>query len=280
MTCRLCGGQTSPAGSRADLTLGRCGQCGFVSGFPVESTSAERLYADYYHGAVLAAPAPEARYTEWLERAERELAKGRLLEVGAGSGGFVQVALRRGWSVDATEISSSGLAHLEATGARVFAGDLLDARYPDASFDLVVSLEVLEHLPAPGAHLREIARVLRPGGLLLLTTPNFNGLSRRLLGVRWRVIDPEHLGYFTPRTLAQALVSAGLRAPSVRARTLDVSTWRRAPAGGSVRFDPQRAAALRDGVNSSPLLRSAKEGLNVVLGVLRCGDSLLAWARR
>jgi 2-polyprenyl-3-methyl-5-hydroxy-6-metoxy-1,4-benzoquinol methylase len=280
VTCRLCGGRTSPVGARPELALVRCQVCDFVSGIPVETRSAEHVYADYYHGAVLTAPAPEARYDEWLECAERQLPKGRLLEIGAGSGGFVQVALRRGWSVDATEISSSGLQQLAATGARVFAGDLQEAHYPDAAFDLVVSLEVLEHLPAPAAHMGEIARVLRPGGLLLLTTPNFNGLSRRLLGLRWRVIDPEHLGYFTPRTLTRALRSAGLREPRVRARTLDITTWRRAPQGGTVRFDPQRAAALRDGINASGALRRAKEGLNVVLGALGCGDSLLAWAQR
>lgn len=279
-TCRLCHKPARQIGARADLCLYRCPACAFVSGWPTRDEDATHKYADYYHGAVLEAPAPEPRYAEWLERAERELGHGRLLEVGAGAGGFVQVALQRGWSVDALELSQSGLVPLRATGARVFDGDLLDAHYPDAAFDLVVSLEVLEHLPAPAAHLREIARILRPGGLLLLSTPSFDGLSRLWLGLRWRVIDPEHLGYFTPGTLGAALRQAGFTGVQVASRTLDISTWRRSPAGQVTRFDPQRAAALRDSVNSSFWLRSAKSALNAVLRLTGRGDSLLAWARR
>ena len=70
------------------------------------------------------------------------------------------------------------------------------------------------------------AASLAPGGLLLLTTPNFGGLSRRMFGLRWRAVAGEHLGYFEPRTLAAALRNAGYARADVRSRTLDVSTWR------------------------------------------------------
>jgi len=279
LACRWCGEPAAPFEARVDLRLCRCHRCGLVSAWPVVSANAERQYADYYHGAILTAPMPEARYEEWLAHAEQFVGTGRLLEVGAGSGGFVRAALRRGWSVDATEISASGLEHLRSTGAQVFAGDLLAAHYSPACFDAVASIEVLEHLPEPGPHLRELARVLRPGGVLLLTTPNFDGLSRRWLGLRWRVVDPEHLSYFTPRALLRALLETGFAHAEVRARTLDVTTWRH-PSVQPARFDPERAAVWRDTVNASGGLRRAKDALNVVLGLTGLGDSLLAWARR
>lgn len=279
VTCRLCGGETALVGDRGDVALHRCRRCGFVSGRPASLEAPGRHYEGYYCGAP--PPAPERRYEEWLARAEREVGRGRLLEIGAGSGGFVRVALRRGWSVDATEVSGSGLERLRETGARVFAGDLASAAYADAAFDLVVSLEVVEHLPDPLPHLRETCRVLRRGGLLLLTTPNFEGLSRRWIGLRWRVVDPEHMGYFTPRTLKKVLQDAGYGRVSVRSRSLDVSTWKTAVQGNGVaRFDPEASARLRDRVESSPWLRVAKEAVNVALGVTGMGDSLLAWAQR
>ncbi len=280
-TCRLCRSQRlAPLAARPELELLGCRECGFVSGWPTGDRDASSRYADYYHGAILQAPHPEQRYDEWLDEAERRVGRGHLLEVGAGSGGFVQSALRRGWRVDATEVSASGLEHLRKTGARVFAGDLREAGFGEATFDLAVSLEVLEHLPEPRPHLAELARVLRPGGLLLLTTPNFGGLSRRLLGWRWRVIDPEHLGYFTPRTLRGELRRHGFDPVSVRSRGLDVTTWSGPAPGGVRRFDPVKSARWRDGINASALLRPAKDGLNGVLALTGLGDSLLAWARR
>jgi 2-polyprenyl-3-methyl-5-hydroxy-6-metoxy-1,4-benzoquinol methylase len=278
VTCRLCAAEALLWIDRGDLSLHRCSRCGFVSGKPAVAQDAVEQYDGYYSHP--APPAPEARYHEWLARAEAEVGAGRLLEVGAGSGALARVALRRGWKVDATEISRSGLQALGETGAAVFAGPVEEAGYADGRFDLVVSLEVLEHVPAPLVHLKELARVTRPGGLLLLTTPNFGGLSRRWLGAAWRVVGPEHLGYFTPRTLGRALKDAGYRGVRLYTRSLDISTWRRSARGKPATFDPHASARLRDEVESRALLRAAKDAVNLVLSATGLGDSLLTWARR
>jgi len=278
MKCRLCGGRTVLREDRGDIALHVCAECGFVSGAsPVTPAAADR-YARYHEGA--APPPPDVRYAEWLGRAEAEVGIGRLLEVGAGRGAFVRAALRRGWATSATEVSRSGLDELRRTEAAVFAGDVTEAGYPDAYFDLVVSLEVLEHLPEPMSHLRESRRITRPGGLLLVTTPNIRGLSGRFLGLRWRVVTPEHLGYFSPPTLIGALGHAGYRQVRVRSRSLDISTWQASFRSTTPRFDPQASACLRDAVESSGTLRLIKETVNAVLGATGLGDSLLAWARR
>jgi len=279
MRCRICEAGASLWKDRGDVALYRCATCGFISGQPSRAVPSDERYRDYY-GSV--APAsPDARYREWLARAEAEVGRGRLLEVGAGSGGFARVALARGWVVDVTEISASSIGALHATGATVFSGDVTAACYSDNRFDLVVSLEVLEHLPAPLAHLRELGRITRSGGLLLLTTPNFDGLSRRCLGPRWRVIAPEHLGYFTPSTLARAVREAGYRRVWVASRSLDVLSWRRGtgPAGARP-FDPQAAARVRDTVEGHGVLRAGKTTVNRILRLMGLGDSLLVWASR
>jgi 2-polyprenyl-3-methyl-5-hydroxy-6-metoxy-1,4-benzoquinol methylase len=261
-----------------DVTLHRCERCRFVSGAPANARTATEQYHDYYQREL--PPAPTARYHEWLALAERRVGRGRLLEVGAGAGGLIRVAYERGWAVSATEVSESGLRQLRETGAEVFAGDVVDARYAEGLFDLVVSLEVVEHLPAPAPHLRELWRVTRPGGLLLLSTPNFNGISRRRFGMAWRVIDPEHLGYFTPRTLGAALRGAGYREARVDARSIDVVSWWASGQSGPVRFDGHESARLRESVESSRALSLAKVVVNRCLAVTGSGDSLLAWAER
>jgi len=278
MKCRLCGGKAILRRDRGDLSLHGCPLCGFISGLPAEDLAVVDRYAHDYERA--APPAPDARYAEWLAHAEAEVGVGRLLEVGAGRGGFVRNALRRGWATSATEVSLSGLEELRRTEATVFAGDVTEAGYPGAHFDLVVSLEVLEHLPDPMAHLREFLRITRPGGLLLLTTPNFRGLSGRWLGLRWRVVTPEHLGYFSPPTLTGALREAGYQRIQVRSRSLDISTWRSSLRSATPHFDPHASARLRDSVECSGTLRPLKEAVNAVLDITGLGDSLLAWARR
>ena len=138
-----------------------------------------------------------------------------------------------------------------------------------------------EHLAEPDAHLDELARLTRPGGLLLLTTPTFGGLSQRLLGMRWRVVDPEHLGYFTAATLRQALERAGFTRVWVRPRTLDGATWRSALRGGErSRFDPHSGADARDRLDGSWVLSAARGAVNKLLRATRLGDTLLAWATR
>jgi 2-polyprenyl-3-methyl-5-hydroxy-6-metoxy-1,4-benzoquinol methylase len=279
LACRLCGAPASIFAVREDLSLLRCGSCGFVSGLPARLDSPAEHYRHYYEEAIPASP--DRRYQEWLAEAEGKVGRGRLLEVGAGSGQFSRVALRRGWTVDATEVSESGLRLLRETGATVHAGDLPALRLPAGKFDLVASLEVIEHLAEPGAHLEQLGRLTRPGGLLLLTTPNFGGLSRRLLGTRWRVIDPEHLGYFTAATLRRGLERSGFMRISVRPRTLDVTTWRSAfRRGGRSHFDPHSAAAARDRLDRSRVLSAAKRAVNALLRVTGLGDTLLVWATR
>lgn len=277
--CRLCDGAASPWGDRDDVALYRCAACGFVSGQPAGRFDSEDHYEAYYRRPH--PPVPNIRYHEWLRSAERAVGCGRLLEVGAGTGGFARVALARGWRVDATELSKSGLEALRRTGATVVAGDVTAAGYGDAQFDLVASFEVLEHLPGPRSHLGELWRITRPGGLLILTTPNFNGLSRRWLGMRWRVIDPEHLGYFASSSLSGVLSEVGYKHVRVRSRSLDVLSWRHGIASARVaRFDPHASARLRDTVQASAILRFGRTAVNGALWITGLGDSLLAWARR
>jgi SAM-dependent methyltransferase len=274
VNCRLCGSATRSLGHGADVALFRCRGCGFVTGEPQNPQPAETYYAGYH--AAPAPPDPVARYEEWLRFAEAQVGRGRLLEIGAGRGGFVRTALGRDWSVQATELSQTGLQSLRALGVTAFEGDVADARYPDGHFDLVVSLEVLEHVPAPLEHLREVRRLTRPGGLLLLTTPNFGGLSRRMFGLRWRAVAGEHLGYFEPRTLAAALRKVGYARADVRSRSLDVSTWRAGRPNAT--FDEHASARVRDAVEGRTTLRLAKGLVNTFLGLTGLGDSLLVWA--
>jgi hypothetical protein len=126
-----------------------------------------------------------------------------------------------------------------------------------------------------------MARLLRPGGLLYCTTPNFNSLSRRVLRDRWTAIDyPEHLNYFTVSTLSRLFEQAGLRAISVTSSGLSVSRLRGGLCGAGAR-DPSGSETLdedlRSRIERSTLLAVAKRTANGILGATRSGDTIKGW---
>jgi SAM-dependent methyltransferase len=99
----------------------------------------------------------------------------RLLDAGCGAGAFVEEAARRGADVRGIEYQEDKVEDWERRhpgDGRVQRGDLAALDFPDASFDAVLNNEVLEHVPDDKLALREMARVLKPGGLLFLFTPN------------------------------------------------------------------------------------------------------------
>jgi len=108
-----------------------------------------------------------------LERHAGPLAKRRILDCGCGAGEYVRALLARGadaWGVefDARKLAARGGEEL---AARLSVGDLEALAFPDASFDVALANEVLEHVPDDAAALAEVHRVLRPGGLLVVLSP-------------------------------------------------------------------------------------------------------------
>jgi 2-polyprenyl-3-methyl-5-hydroxy-6-metoxy-1,4-benzoquinol methylase len=138
----------------------------------------------------------------------------RVLDVGCGRGEMLAALQRKGADVYGTQISAPAarVAGRLIGRDRVFVGELADARYDAASFDCVTICHVLEHVADPLAVLREVTRLLKPGGLLYVEVPNAGGLAARAFSHAWLAYDvPNHLYHFTPRTLADLARRAGLR---------------------------------------------------------------------
>lgn len=141
-------------------------------------------------------------------------ALGAVLDIGCGAGQLLKA------SADCSASRLAGVdadtSLLEQARALVPQAELaiadVQTRLPfaDCSFDTAFMCDVIEHLHNPIAALREIHRVLRPHGRLLLTTPNANSIVRRLAGERWFALaDPTHVLFYTRFTLAHALRATG-----------------------------------------------------------------------
>ena len=138
------------------------------------------------------------------------------LEIGTGTGGMLHTLLERGLHARGVEINPALIAE-----SRTWFGDLpvqpvsgVDLPFPDASFDLVLSFDVFEHIRDSDAHLREVWRVLRPGGRYLVQTPN-KWSNVIFETVRWRSVTrwrDDHCALHTPGQLRRRLEARGFSA--------------------------------------------------------------------
>jgi 2-polyprenyl-3-methyl-5-hydroxy-6-metoxy-1,4-benzoquinol methylase len=137
--------------------------------------------------------------------------RGRLLDIGCGLGILLDVARSEGFDVAGVEVSPyASAAARDRFNLDVRTGLLPKVGLSDEEFDVIIFNHVLEHEPNFWTDLAEAKCLLKPNGLLVVGTPNFDSLFRLLLGSRWPSLLPDqHLWHFTPVTLNRLLAAAG-----------------------------------------------------------------------
>lgn len=139
--------------------------------------------------------------------------RGKLLEVGSGFGYLLDYFRQDGWEVTGVEPNEGLNRYARKTlGLTVIPKILPEANLPEASFDAVLMMHVIEHVPDPQATLGDIFKVLRPGGMLVMETPCYDSMMFKLLGRRERSVSCDgHIYFFTTKTLQQIAGKAGFR---------------------------------------------------------------------
>lgn len=290
--CPACGGtRLSPLDAYAAAHLVRCARCGLT--FAGRRPTGQELEAHYSgYGDWPDSALTRLRYREVLAAFEPYRSVGRIFDMGCGAGYFLEEAAAAGWEPHGSTVGALSVEMCRARGLNVMDAVEAGSSIPDGHFDVATAFEVVEHLRDPAVEARLLARIIRPGGLLYCTTPNFNSLSKRVLGPRWRVIGyPEHLLYFTAATLRTWLEPHGFRAIGVETTGISLGELRRAlrrtGTGGSPSATPSGAGAvrgiddrLRQATESGRLLPMLKTTLNGLLTRTGAGDTLKAWFLR
>lgn len=220
-------------GSFRLIACRRCGHRFLDADF--DAAQIERLYTDYY---------PRRTYTPgfkplsfdrglrgWL-RGEASAAaywvppRVRVLDVGCGVGEALAYFASRGCEAQGVEPDVNVRTVTDSLGLTVRIGAFDPTAYPPESFDYVTLNQVIEHVARPVETLRGIHTVLRPGGRVVVTTPNASGWGARTFGARWiHWHAPYHLQHFSLRSMTWASAQAGLR---VRLhRTITNPAWTR-----------------------------------------------------
>ncbi|MBW2144063.1 MAG: class I SAM-dependent methyltransferase [Deltaproteobacteria bacterium] len=147
-----------------------------------------------------------------LIESESSEGPGRLLDIGSGYGFFLEEMKSRGWEVEGVELSDAGRKYTQGRiNVPVHLQPLESLSLPQGRFDVVTLFYVIEHLPDPLSTIREVYRILRPGGIVLVRWPHSTPIVR-LLGPLSKKLDlyhtPYHLYDFSPRTIRTLLTSA------------------------------------------------------------------------
>lgn len=143
---------------------------------------------------------------------------GRLLDVGCGGGRFLRRMQKCGWQVEGTDFDEQAARKVTSRyGITTHVGDLPQCGLPAENFDAVTLSQAIEHLYDPRATLQECLRLLKPGGLLVMTTPNAASLGAAEFGAAWRGWEaPRHLHLFTVESLAALTRQAGFEIAEAR----------------------------------------------------------------
>jgi 2-polyprenyl-3-methyl-5-hydroxy-6-metoxy-1,4-benzoquinol methylase len=160
----------------------------------------------------------------------------RLLDVGCAAGFLLDELRRRGWDVHGVELSADLCRYARSEfGLGVFCGELCDAPWLPASFDVVTVIGTIEHVPDPRHVVAAACRLLVPDGLLVILTENLNNPIARLWPAAWNgFMPPEHLYHFTPDTLGRLFAENG----AAVWRILPLRSELRAAVGGALPSKP------------------------------------------
>ena len=277
-------------GTKNELEIVSCMQCRSLYCPYSPWYNSEMYYGDYYtHHGIDEPPLVARRLTEITADFSRYRQTNRLLDVGCGAGSLLQAARDNGWDAQGIDVSVSAVSHSRNLGFEVFHGELKEAQLAKGQFDVITAVEILEHLSDPATVVNEIHRLLRPGGLFWLTTPNCRSLAARLMGLGWRVVSPpEHLQLFSVEGLQTLLLRAGFTevqlktsggnpidlCRALKKREKDIQTPQE-------NFDSvARNYRLNEAMTKSNTRRALKNAVNGLLNVSRLGDSLKAFAIR
>lgn len=216
--CPLCESNSAfkLAYHKAGIPIYRCRDCGAGKAEPEEFDAAAYYDSSYFNGGrsdgysdyVQARDVLHAQFRQDISLLKKLGASdGHLVELGCAYGYFLDEAKASSYRVSGIELCEDAVQNCNARGLDdVHHGEVSKAalsRFSNA--DIVVLLDVIEHLPDPVASLDAAAETLKPGGLLLMTTGDFSSMVAKATGSNWRLMTPpQHLWFFTPKSL-QAL---------------------------------------------------------------------------
>jgi len=143
---------------------------------------------------------------------------GNILDLGCSSGSFLSSLPAGKWNLFGIEMSAEVAKKAkDRCGVDIFVGDILDADFPEASFDAITCFHVFEHLYRPKEILKRVSYWLKPGGIFYTIMPNIDSAAAHVFKSYWYALElPRHLFHYSPASLAYLANAVGLKTTSLR----------------------------------------------------------------
>lgn len=215
MTCKLCG--SAEAHHQFNLTekLGifSCKKCQVLFMEPqLSDDEITLLYSEEYYKSWGISGSSENEVSKQmkidtfllrLKEIQKHVKKGKVLDIGCATGFFLEAAKKLGYEPFGIELSeySSSLAKNKFGTSAIFHGKLEDCDFTAETFDVITMFDLIEHVRVPAETLAHAARLLKPGGIIMITTPDNKSLSSKVMGKKWTHYKKEHFYYFDRHSL-------------------------------------------------------------------------------
>jgi len=224
-------------------------------------------YGADYDRSVAAAGEDRDRWRGRWEVLSQYKSGGIILDLGCSAGGFL-AGLDNSWTRYGIEMSQEVADKAQQkAGAKVFVGDILDAPFPQASFDAITCFHVMEHMYQPHEIFKRVAAWLKPEGIFYMMVPNIDSAGCRIFQSYWYALElPRHLFHFSPKSIRALANSVGLE-------EISITTDREVFIESSTRY------ILDDllhkvGIDRAPLAKASRPG--ILFRVVRKGFRLTA----
>ena len=255
----------------------KCSNCSFVFAKKNPTQKELELHYEGYGRNDYLSPITIKRYNDILDGFEKYKKTKKLLDVGCGIGYFLEVAKDRGWDVYGTEYTDEAIQICSSKGINMEKGILNPNNYESKEFDIITSFEVIEHINNPIDELTNFHKLLRKGGLVYVTTPNFNSLLRYRLKSEYNIICyPEHLSYYTPKTLKKVFLNTGFQKKKIETTGISLTRLKTSKGSSNEAFISKSSTdeKIRSQIESKVHLQFLKRIVNGLLTYTGKGDSL------
>jgi SAM-dependent methyltransferase len=200
------------------FTIVRCSLCNFkfLNPRPTQNSSGEFYKSGFYKPGnsicyTIIRPLANLVKRNLVSTIKKYRSNGRVLDIGCGNGEFISLLMRNGFDAYGVEPSSQAPNYfLSSASGRIYNKNLGDCKFEDNYFDCIIMWQSLEHIHSLVDTLREIKRIIKPGGLMLVSVPNDNFFESKIFGTYYYNLEvPRHLYFFTRHSLTSLFKKNG-----------------------------------------------------------------------